>query len=161
MTFEELDKTFGDYAPFMLSLSEREDNELTVRLAPSSVGEQREFSENDEPNPALRGLLNKSRPLLPETERSLEITFDNYIIYQVGNESFCSGDPNERFRGRFLRIYESSFLLDNISRITDAQTLGDGSYYPSKWTHYRIITMNHIIDVISVGKPIVNISRST
>lgn len=161
MTFEELDNTFGEYAPFMLSLSDTEDNELTVRLAASAVGEQRELSENDEPNPALRGLLNRSRPLLPETEREYTITFGRYIIYQVGNESFCSGDPNERFRGRFLRVYESSFLLGNISRITDAQVLEDGSYYPAKWSHYKIITLNHIIDVISVGEPVVNIFCGT
>lgn len=163
MTFEQLDKKleYALYAPFMLSLSEGADNELTVRIAPSYAGDPHETTEDEEPNPALRELLNKSRPLLPDEKRVYEITFENYIIYQVGNESYCSGDPNDRFSGKFLRIYESSALLNKLGELTDAQLLEDGSHYPGKWTHYGIVTQNHIIDVISLCKPCVNISRGT
>lgn len=164
MTFEELDKTldaFGGHAPFLLSLNDGEDNELTLRIAPSLIGEQWEISESDEPNDALRRLLTESRPLLVSEGSVYEIAFDRYIIYQVGNESYCSGSPNDKYSGRFLRIYESSALLNRLREFTDAQVLEDGSHYPGKWTHYGIVTQNHIIDVVSLGEPNVNIFRGT
>lgn len=162
MTFEELDKIFETaYAPFMLALSDCEDNELTVTVAPSYVGEPSDITELDEPNDVLRGLLNKSRPLLPDEKRVYEITFDNYIIYQVGNESFCSGDPNDKYSGKYLRVYERSALLERIGEFSDAQVLDDGTYYPGKWAHYEIVTQNHIIGVISDNAPSVNISTPT
>lgn len=166
MTFEELDKELvrtspDDLAPFMLSLSEGEDNELTVRIAPSYAGEKREFSEDEEPDPKLRGLLNKSRPILLDEKRVYTITFEGYIIYQVGNESYCSGSPNDKYTGRFLRVYETSALLERIGEFSDAQMLSDGTYYPGKWAHYEIVTQNHIIGVISHREPSVNVSRGT
>lgn len=160
MTFRELDKMLGEYAPFMLSLCEGEDNELTVTIAPSEVGERREFSEDEEPNPAIRGLLNKSRPILVNERRRYTITFEGYIIYQVGNESYCSGSPGNKFSGGFLRICESSALLNRLGEFSDAQILKDGTYYPGKWEHYEIVTQNHIISVISHREPSVNISNA-
>lgn len=165
MTFEELDKILEtDHAPFMLSLSDCGDNELTVKIAPACVGEPSgitELADRDEPNPVLRELLNKSRPLLPDEKRVYEIRFENYIIYQVGNESYCSGDPNAKYSGRFLRVYETSALLERIGEFTDVQVLEDGTYYPGKWKHYEIATQNHIIGVISVYAPTVNILPPT
>lgn len=161
MTFEELDTELSSgFAPFMISLSEGEDNELSVTISPSEAGERRDFSEKDEPNPAVRALLSKSRPLLPNESKAFTITFESYILYQVGNESFCSGNPNDRFSGKFLRIYESSALLNRLGEFSDAQILADGTYYPGKWAHYEIVTQNHIISVISYIEPSVNISNS-
>lgn len=85
MTFEELDKALGKYAPFMLSLSEGEDNELTVMIAPSCAGERRGFSEDEEPNPKLRGLLNDSRPILPDEEWAYTIFFRG-LYYLSGRQ---------------------------------------------------------------------------
>ena len=160
MKFEELDRGL-EYAPFMLSLSDCTDNELTVRIAEAYAGEPCELTELDEPNAALRGILNRSRPLMPDEQRVYEITFDNYLIYQVGNESFCSGDPNSKYSGKFLRKYERSALLEHLGDFTDAQILEDGTHYPKEWTHYQIITLNHIIDVASLGEPTVNVISPT
>ncbi len=161
MRFEELDEILGEYAPFLRSLNDNEDNELTLQIAPTRVDKRQEVSESGEPNDALRSLLNGSRPLLPNKQSVYEIVFDNYIIYQVGSESFCSGSPNEKYTGRYLRVYEKSALLNRLGEFSDAQTLADGSYYPGKWTHYEVVTQNHVTDVISVGKPIVNILLGT
>lgn len=161
MTFQELDKKIsGGFAPFMIRLCEGEDNELSVTITPSEIGEQRGFSEDDEPNPAIRGLLNSSRPLLPNENEAYTITFESYILYQVGNESFCSGNPDDRFSGKFLRVYESSSLLERLGEFSDAQVLADGTYYPGKWAHYEIVTQNHIISAISYIEPSVKISNS-
>lgn len=157
MTFEELDKALGNYAPFMISLSEGEDNELSVTISPSEVGEKRQFSEDEEPNPAIRELLNTSRPILPNENKTFTITFEGYILYQVGNESYCSGSPRDRFTGKFLRLCESSALLERVGELSDAQILADGTFYPGKWSHYEIVTQRHIISVISPNEPAVNI----
>lgn len=163
MTFEELDKILenSQYAPFILSLSEAGDNELTVKLAASCIGECTEVTEENEPNTQLREILNRSKPLILDSRCIYEITFEGYIIYQICNESFYSGNPNDVFSGRFLRIYEKSFLLDNLSQMTDAQELDNGSYYPAKWAHYGIVALNHIIDVVSTNNPIVNFETSS
>lgn len=162
MTFEELDGILSQdrYAPFMTSLSESSNNELTIRLAPSFEGDVGCGAEK-EPNPQLRRILGDARPLLPDKKRVYEIIFDRYIIYHIRNESFFSGNSEDKFLGRFLRIYQKSFLLDNLSRMTDAQMLDDGRFYPAKWTHYGIITLNHIIDIISFTNPIVNFQTSS
>lgn len=161
MTFQELDKKIsGGFAPFMIKLSEGEDNELSVTITPSEIGEKREFSEDDEPNPAIRELLNSSLPILPNENEAYTITFEGYILYQVGNESYCSGSPRDKYTGRFLRVYESSALLEHIGELSDAQLLEDGTFYPDKWAHYEIVTQNHIISVISSNKPTVNISNA-
>ncbi|MDE6731863.1 MAG: hypothetical protein K2J77_03195 [Oscillospiraceae bacterium] len=158
MTFEELDTELSSgFAPFMISLSEGEDNELSVTISPSEVGERRDFSEKDEPNPAIRELLSSSRPILPNENKAFTITFEGYILYQVGNESYCSGDPRDKFTGKFLRVYESSALLERIGELSDAQILKDGTFYPGKWAHYEIVTQNHIISVISLNEPKVSI----
>ncbi len=160
MTFEELDREFSSgFAPFMLSLSEGEDNELSVTISPSEIGERGELSEN-EPNPAIRELLNNSRPILPNESKVYTITFEGYILYQVGNESFCSGNPHDRYTGKFLRVYEGSALLEHLGELSDAQILADGTYYPAKWAHYEIVTQNHIISVISPKEPSMNISST-
>lgn len=161
MTFEELDTELSSgFAPFMISLSEGEDNELSVTISPSEVGENREFSEDEEPNPAIRELMNKSRPILVNERRRYTITFEGYILYQVGNESYCSGNPRDRFMGKFLRVYESSALLERVGDFSDAQILADGTFYPAKWSHYEIVTQNHLISVISFKEPSVNISNT-
>lgn len=161
MTFQELDKKIsGGFAPFMIKLSEGEDNELSVTIMPSEVGEKCEFSEDDEPNPVIRGLLNDSLPILPNENEAYTITFEGYILYQVGNESYCSGSPRDKFTGRFLRVYESSALLEYIGELSDAQILEDGTFYPAKWAHYEIVTQNHIISIISYIEPSVKISNS-
>lgn len=162
MTFEELDGILSQApcAPFMTSLSESGDNELTIRLAPSFAGDIG-CGVAEELDPQLRKILSDARPLLPDKKCGYEIIFDRYIIYQIRNESFFSGSPEDKFSGQFLRIYQKSFLLDNLSIITDAQILNDGGFYPAKWAHYGIVTLNHIIDIISFNNPIVNFETSS
>ena len=137
------------------------DNELTVRIAQSCVGEPHDMTELDEPNAKIRELIKMSRPLLVDETHVYEIIFEGYIIYQVGNESYCSGDPNDKFSGRFLRVYEKSALLEHLGEFSDAQALDDGTYYPGKWSHYQIVTQNHIISIISANAPIVNVLHGT
>ena len=80
----------------------------------------------------------------------MEIVFEDYILYQVRNESFCSYDPQETGTGRYLAVFEKSKLLDYLTVTVDAGLL---SLCDAPWKHYRISTQNQIIDVIAQAEP--------
>ena len=78
-------------------------------------------------------------------------------MYQIRDESYCSFDPEEIRHGRYLITFEKSKLLSYLGSVTDAGQLGDGSFYPGKWTHYGIYSQNHVIDVISHIPPVITV----
>ena len=158
LSFEELDFALGDHAPFLMSLSDGLREELHIVISAAEVGNLGDnipdFEDIDETTrQALQGILAKSRPIEINENCLVEICFHDYIIYQIRNESFWSGDPNEVRHGKYLVTFEKSKLLSHLEEITDAQLLDDGSFYPGKWTHYGIYTQNHVIDVISHCPP--------
>lgn len=102
---------------------------------------------------AFRKVLTDTRPIEVNERCLFEICFHDYIIYQIRNEPFWSGDPHEVRHGKYLITFEKSKLLSHLEEITDAQKLDDGSFYLGAWTHYGIYTQNHVIDVISHGSP--------
>jgi hypothetical protein len=72
-----------------------------------------------------------------------------HIVYAVTNESFASpnGDETED-SGRLLRCYSQSPFLDFVARTTVAT-----KEYPGPYTHVRVLSENHIVDVVSTGIP--------
>lgn len=158
LSFEELDLMLGDHAPFLMSLSDGLQEELHVIIAAAEVGEAGgnipDFEGMDESTQqALHEILADTRPIEVNERQLFEICFRDYIIYQIRNESFWSGDPHEVRHGKYLITFEKSKLLSYLEEITDAQQLDDGSFYPGKWTHYGIYTQNHVIDIISHCPP--------
>ena len=109
---------------------------------------------------SLQEILAKTRPIEIDERRQYEICFQGYIIYQVRNESYCSFDPDEIRRGRYLITFEKSKLLSYLTSVTDAGQFNDGSFYPGKWTHYGIYTQNHVIDVISHIPPVITVCEA-
>ena len=162
MIFEELDRIIGGHAPFLMSLSDGSREELRLVIAAAEVGESGadipDFSDMGEATKkSLQEILAKTRPIEIDERRQYEICFQGYIIYQVRNESYCSFDPDEIRHGRYLITFEKSKLLSYLSSVTAAAQLGDGSFYPGKWTHYGIYTQNHVIDVISHTPPVITV----
>lgn len=105
---------------------------------------------------AINGILANARPLELNEKCLFEICFNDYIIYQIRNESFCSYDPDEIRHGKHLIVFEKSKMLSHLNKITDVQQLDDGSYYPDKWKHYGIYTQNQVIDIISHRQPAIS-----
>lgn len=163
MIFEELDSVIGDHAPFLVSLEDGVREELRLVIAAAEVGEPGadvpDFSDMGEAtNKSLQEILAKTRPIEINERRQYEIYFQDYILYQVRDESYCSFDDHEEIRhGRYLITFEKSKLLSYLSGVTDVGQLRDGSFYPGKWTHYGIYTQNHVIDVISHTPPIITV----
>ncbi|MDE6591576.1 MAG: hypothetical protein K2K57_00740 [Oscillospiraceae bacterium] len=145
-------------APFVLSINDNGNNELRIVIALARTGSSEE-QENSLPDddPKLRELLLRAKPVYEDMNRVYEILFESYIIYECRNESYTSLDNREIYRGKYLVIYEKSFLLDYYENVIDDF---DFDSEKSNRRHYGIITENHIIDVISNEPPVIRKIRA-
>lgn len=132
---------------FLVKLEEGEGNNLTIIISLSTCGEVGENIPNNEKS-VIRRMLKKTKPVYPNIENTYEIHFDNYVMYQVRNESFSSFDKEEIRRGSRLIIFEKSKLLDYMEKVIWADEKYFGGY-----KHYGIYTENQIIDIISHIEP--------
>lgn len=134
---------------FLVKLEEGEENNLKIVIALSTCGDVGENIPNDEKS-VIRRILKKARPVYPDDENMYEIYFENYVMYQVRNESFTSFDEEEIRQGKRLIVFEKSKLLDYVKKVIWADENYLGGY-----KHYGIYTENQIIDVISHIEPTV------
>ncbi len=153
-TFPQADALLGDRAPFLSVLEESPDNELHIRIHTAFLGEM-EPEMLDGLSDPVADVVFKCKPIQP-SNRVIDIRFENYILYQVRNESFSHIDHQER-HGRYLATYEQSFLLNHLAEITDAQQSDDGGFYPAPWKHYSVFTQNQVIDIISHCEPVLTV----
>ena len=135
-------------APFVISVNENSDNELSIILAlPVRTNSKPGYEGN---NQSLNEILSKSVEVEADLNRMYEIRFSSYIIYQCRNESYTCADPSETEKGKYLVILEKSKLLDYYESVIfdfDPET------EKAKRKHYGIYTVNHIIDVIANEPP--------
>ena len=157
-TFPQADALLGDRAPFLSVLEESPDNELHIKISIAFVGEM-EPARLDGLDPSVSAVVANCRPLLPSS-RVIDIRFENYIMYQVRNESYCHFEPKSARHGNFLATYEKSSLLDYLSVATDVQQGINGDFYPAPWVHYSVFTQNQVIDIVSHCKPILTIGTN-
>lgn len=132
---------------FLARLEEGEDNKLTVTISLSAKGEVGENIPDNEKG-VIKRILEKAKPVYPDNENTYEIYFENYVMYQVRNESFATFDEDEVRCGNRLIIFEKSKLLDYVKTVVWADEKYFGGY-----KHYGIYTENQIIDVISQVEP--------
>lgn len=100
----------------------------------------------------LPGLLAGSAPIeSTDICKTFVLSWPRYVAYLVTEEAVgsCGSYKDEIFSGRFFRVYEKSHLLDHISRDTGAH------FKP--FQHYKIICLNHLIDVVSTFPPEIEI----
>jgi len=153
--FSQVDTLLGDHAPFLSLLEESPDNVLHIRLHASSVAEVAAEPPEGLSAP-VAALVSRYRPIRP-SGRTIDILFEDYILYQVRNESYTIPSQGELQQGKYLVIYERSSLLEYLSVSTGACQGDDGSFFPGPWTHYGICTQNQIIDVISHREPVLTV----
>lgn len=89
-------------------------------------------------------------PSEPEPD-TWEIVFEDYILYQIRNESFCSFAPEESRTGKYLAVFETSKLLEYLPIAVDAGLLE----HAAPWRHYGVFTQNQIIDIIAQAAPVI------
>lgn len=140
------------YTVFLREISEPEENVLRLALQEAEASAETVTRE-------IGGTVIENLHVIEPTERSrtFELRWNQYIAYSVRNESFASqpDDSEVEVSGRLLRIYLKSHFLDYVSRATIAS-----EQYPGPFTHFRIFSENHVIDVISTQMPEIQILRT-
>jgi hypothetical protein len=132
---------------FLRHLSEPRDNSLRLvveeaienRLAPAPVPRG---------NPELDEILKRSWPIESiQGCKTFELTWRRYAAYLVTEELIGSGGKcdDEAYTGKLLRVYTKSHFLDFLARDTG------GHIEPV--LHYKLICLNHLIDIGSYEPP--------
>lgn len=134
---------------YLTAMEEPSENQLRIVVAEGLLGEPAKID--------IDGVdLGEGRPILVTYEsRSFELRWDNYVAYAVRNESFWKGEGDELPRGKMLeRRFDTAFF-----QYVSATTFADDEY-PGPLEHWSLTTLNHCVDVVSVGPPRVMLSTS-
>jgi len=142
---------------YLRELAEPRDNSLRLVVEEAVVNRLVTGSPEVNPellSPELASILNHSSPIEPvEGCRVCEIYWKHYAAYLVTEESVGSnaatGYDDECYTGRLLRVYSKSHFLDHLARDTG------GHIEPVQ--HYKLICLNHLIDVAAYAPPEVRV----
>jgi hypothetical protein len=87
---------------------------------------------------------------IDDTCATFQLDWNNYVLYQVLNESFgMPADASEVYEGKIARTYSSSKLLQFVMATTHAT-----NEYPSRLLHYEVICADHVVNVICAEPPL-------
>jgi hypothetical protein len=98
--------------------------------------------------PELAHILRDAWPIESiEGCRKFELYWKSYVAYLVTEEivASCGKDQDEVYSGTLFRIYEKSHFLEYLARDTG------GHSEPVR--HYKIVCLNHVIDVAAYALP--------
>ena len=90
----------GRRAPFLLTLCEEDENELHITICCAKAEPNAQTPSTG--NAALDDILAHCTPLCPDENAKIELIFENYLLYQVRNESYCVFDADEVRGGTYL-----------------------------------------------------------
>lgn len=80
--------------------------------------------------------------------RVFELTWPSYVAYAVTNESFAAVPPEAPPVIDTLSCQSESAFLKHVARTTIAS-----DDYPGPLKHWRLIALNHVVDVVGVDAP--------
>jgi hypothetical protein len=140
---------------FLRRVSEPRDNSL--RLVVEEAVENRLASASaPSGNPELDEIFKRSWPIESiQGCKSFELTWSRYAAFLVTEELIGSGGnyDDEIYTGKSLRVYTKSHFLDYLARDTG------GHVEPVQ--HYKLICLNHLIDIGSYAPPEIRIVGSS
>jgi len=107
--------------------------------------------------PELAGLLAGAHPIESvDGCKTFQLSWKHYLSYLVTEElvgsNALNGYDDEVFTGNILRVYTKSHFLDHVMRDTGGHI--------QEILHYKIICLNHLIDVVSYHPPDVEVLAS-
>ena len=137
----------NDNMPYILNINDNVDNVLKIIVSLPYSGEKGSEASNAG-NKDLDEILKKAYPILINYNEIYEITFESYIMYQTRNESFAYPDENSNVLGEYFTIIKNSSYLKMVENITFYYDM-----FGDKYTHYGILSWNHVVDIISAEKP--------
>lgn len=85
-----------------------------------------------------------------ERSRLFELRWDQYIAYNVTNESYAAADKDSLYEGKLIRVYSKSPFLEFIRKATFAT-----EEYCGPLLHVCVCAENHIVDVVATKLPVV------
>lgn len=128
---------------YLKSISEPEDNSLCLIIAEATSDGPEQDIEIGEV------VISGSRAIETVSGSAIyEVLFEDYICYNVANESYAQDSAQDKYAGKLARVYEGSAYLEFIEASTFAT-----SDYPGPFVHYGFCCLNHCIDVVSVTEP--------
>ena len=137
----------NDNMPYILNINDNVDNVLKIIVSLPYSGEKGSEASNTG-NKDLDEILKKAYPVLIDYNEIYEIVFENYIMYQIRNESFANPDENSKISGKYFVIIKNSSYLKMVKNITFYNDIFD-----NKYMHYGIFSWNHVIDIIAAEEP--------
>ena len=140
----------GEYL-YLRELSEPQDNALriVVQEAVSNRAKAAPLKISGSPGTFFEG---DSWPIeSTDSCRTFVLHWPRYVAYLVTEECAGSGGnyEDEIFVGKLARVYTKSHLLAFLARDTG------GHFEPLQ--HYKIVCLNHLIDVVSTKPPEVEV----
>jgi hypothetical protein len=134
---------------YLTEIGEPEDNVLRLVIEQASLGgEERDVKVGT-------AIVTNCRDIVSDENCfGYEIIFESYIVYSVVNESFALVDKSGIYTGNLFRIYSKSHFLDYVKVATFAS-----EDYPGIFRHYEIVALNHIVEIVSVDSPTINVLR--
>ncbi len=132
---------------YLRELSEPKDNSL--RIVVDEAVDNRSAPSPVHPDlPELREILKDSWPIESTAScKRFEFSWKYYIAYLVTEECVgsCGGYNDEVYTGELFRVYTKSHFLEHLARDTGAHV--------EPIRHFKLICLNHLIDVASYTLP--------
>ena len=134
---------------YLTEIGEPEDNVLRLVIEQALVSEEEhDLTVGTSVISGLRDIVSDEKCF------TYEVIFESYIAYSVINESFTQVDESEISSGNLFRIYSKSHFLDYVKVATFAS-----EDYPGVFSHYEIVALNHIVEIVSIDSPKINLLR--
>ncbi len=134
---------------YLREISEPRDNSLRLVVEEAVVNRSGIRSVTPE-NLQLSSVFKDASPIEHvEGCRVFEIYWKQYAAYLVTEElvgsNAVNGYDDESYTGRILRVYSKSHFLNHLARDTGGHT--------DAFQHYKLICLNHLIDVAAYVPP--------
>ena len=132
----------GNLNLYLTTIGEPTCNQLRIVVTEGLLGD---FEKVD----LESNIFGEARPIIiTDQSRSFELRWSNYVAYVVRDERFWAAEKEEPlFPHHLKRRFNSAFL-----RFVSETTFAD-DHYPGPLEHWAVNTLNHCVDVVSVGRP--------
>jgi hypothetical protein len=142
---------------YLREICEPRDNALRIVVEEAAVNDTKMGSQvatEGFPAQVLRdtGIVDNVQPIEASgISKKVELFWKHYVAYLVTEECVgsCGIYTDEVYTGKLLRLYSTSHFLEHLARDTGGHT--------RPLQHYKLICLNHLIDVVSEEPPEIQI----
>ena len=132
---------------FLNALTEPQDNALLVVVDEARISHETHDLQMD------GRLISAMNPIeVDKNSQRFSLSWSEYIMYSVTNESYAASNDEEIFEGKLFRKYSKSFFLEYAKKGTFAS-----DEYPGVMHHWEVACLNHIVNVISHVEPVISV----